>query len=50
MTKRNSVILGVHAPTARPTIGGALWLATLLTLPVALATGGIYVIAWLVGA
>lgn len=40
-------VLGVTAPPAKPTVAGGLWLASVATLPVALLTGAVYLIGWL---
>ncbi|MEM1361269.1 MAG: hypothetical protein AAGF94_06070 [Pseudomonadota bacterium] len=47
MKSSDKSVLGVTAPTPRPTIAGGLWLASLMTLPVAILVGAIYLMHWL---
>lgn len=40
--------MGVHAPPPKPTAAGALWLALVVTLPLAGLVGLFYVARWLI--
>ncbi|TCO70883.1 hypothetical protein EV655_108124 [Rhodovulum euryhalinum] len=41
--------MGVHAPPPKPTIAGGIWLALVVTVPLAGLLGGYELIRWLVG-
>ncbi|TCP42308.1 hypothetical protein [Rhodovulum marinum] len=44
-----SKVRGVHAPSPKPTIAGGLWLALLVTLPLAGIYGAVALALWLLG-
>ncbi|MEM8628307.1 MAG: hypothetical protein AAGF32_10285 [Pseudomonadota bacterium] len=46
MKRSKNTVLGVTAPTARPTIAGGFWLASLVTLPVAALVAIGYALVW----
>lgn len=48
MAQRRKPVQGVYAPPARPTVRGGLWLALLVTLPLAALLGLVELILWLV--
>lgn len=49
MTERRKTVMGVHCPPPRPTLGGGLWLALVVTLPVGGVLGLIQIGLWLSG-
>jgi len=42
--KPRETVMGVHAPPARPTAWGAMWLACLLALPVGAGLGAVEIV------
>ncbi|ARE42013.1 hypothetical protein RGUI_3872 [Rhodovulum sp. P5] len=49
MTKVTETVQGVHAPPPKPTIAGALWVALVITLPLAVIVMLIQGALWLLG-
>lgn len=47
MAKREKTVRGVHAPPPRPTVAGGLWLALIVTAPVAALVGLVELALWL---
>ncbi|MGC9418864.1 MAG: hypothetical protein ACP5EN_07810 [Rhodovulum sp.] len=47
--RQSPKVRGVHAPPPRPTIAGGLWLALLVTLPLAGLYGAVMLVLRLLG-
>lgn len=47
MTERRKTVMGVHAPPPKPTVGGAFWVALVVTLPCAALLALVYALRWL---
>jgi len=49
MEERKETVMGVHAPSPRPTIAGGLWLALLVTVPLSVLLALFEAARWVLG-